>query len=296
MKRICKRPVRIDALTMCFSVKKPHHYEKLKTIEIGQKYDLGDFQITRVDGRYYNNIYSIHYFDNDETKEFGQLKFNLNHGREENNCHVDGSPKVWITINNAILYTSDFFFLDFIATTLGLIVHNITTLDICLDTPFCVSTILKRYLKDSSITTILNGKRITDRDEDRPEISRSVSGSLNKDKYITYYIKQRKAIKDKSRGITITTYDKEAEIRNISEKDYILKFYNRPKKLFRTEVHLNNEDIRDYLEAHTVELSYWTVDHRNSILEEMFFYFLNSVIRFSEGKSSIKWERILGRI
>ena len=60
---------------------------------------------------------------------------------------------------------------------------------------------------------------------------------------MTVNVKQRNAIKDKSRGVTVTTYDKLAEISNSSGKEYILNFYGNPTKLFRTEVHLNNSII-----------------------------------------------------
>ena len=44
---------------------------------------------------------------------------------------------------------------------------------------------------------------------------------MNKDKYLTVSIKQKKANKDKSRGATLTAYDKKAEISNSSGKKYI---------------------------------------------------------------------------
>lgn len=170
------------------------------------------------------------------------MKFNVSQKAEADNLHENGNPKVWISLNNQTLYTNDQYHLGFIATKLGLEPHNITTLDLCKDTPFNVGKSVRQLIKDKTVTTILNGKRIKDRDEDRPEITYTTSGSLNKtDKYMTVNIKQKNAIKDKSRGVTITTYDKVAEVQNSSGKDYILNYYGNPKKLYRTEVHLNNQ-------------------------------------------------------
>lgn len=292
MKRVCKRPIQIDALQVCFSVVKPYHYEQLKAIEVGDDYYPYEYILQRVEGRYYNNIYNIIVIDSDgKAYEFGQLKFNISNGNEESNVHNDGTRKVWISVNNETLYSDRLSFFDYIATTLGLELHNITTLDLCLDTPFNVSKIVWRYIRNKSVTTILNGKRITDRDEDRPEISRILSGSLNKDKYMTLNVKQRNAIKDKTKGVTIISYDKEAEIRNVSGKEYILQHYNNPKRLYRTEVHLNNEDISHYLSTHNIELTYWLfIDE--SLLEEMFFHFIGSVLRFQ----GVTWQEILGRV
>ena len=91
----------------------------------------------------------------------------------------------------------------------------------------------------------------------------------------------------------MTTYDKQAEIRNSSGKDYILDFYGNPSKLYRTEVHLNNSEIRDYLDGRGLYLNYYMIDE--ALLEDMFFYHLNSVVRFKNGKQDILWEQLLGR-
>jgi hypothetical protein len=145
------------------------------------------------------------------------------------------------------------------------------------------------------VTTILNGKRITDRDEDRPEISYTYSGSLNKqDKYKTVNIKQRNAIKDKSNGITVQTYDKVAEISNKSDKQYIMQFYGNPKRLYRTEVHLNSDDINNYIERRDIQYTPLIL-FDEAILEDMFFHFLESVIRFQSRKVDASWEHLLGR-
>lgn len=294
MKRICKRKIQIDAMTVCFEVTDRFHYDQVSELEFGQVYDLYEFQLIRIEGRYYNNVYAIIYLDGDCQVEFGQLKFNIGKISNPNNLHDNGSPKVWISLNNLSLYSDDQYNLDYIATKLGLEPHNFTSLDLCLDTPFNVSKPLRKLIKNKAVSTILNGTKVKNRDEDRPEITYTTSGSLNKDnKYITVNVKQRNAIKDKSRGVTITTYDKLAEICNSSGKDYILNFYGNPTKLFRTEVHLNNAEIKDYLEGRGLSLNYYMLDE--ALLEDMFFYHLNSVIRFEQDKEKILWEHLLGR-
>ena len=293
MKRVCKRKVMLDALTVCFEVENRYHFDHISELEYGGTYDLFESQLVRVEGRYYNNVYTIIYMDEDNLIEFGQLKFNISNVATPNNLHDNGNPKVWISLNNLSLYTDNQYNLGFIATKLGLEPHNITTMDLCLDTPFNVSKSLRQLIKNKAIITILNGTKVKDRDADRPEITYTSSGSLNKDKYMTVNVKQRNAIKDKSRGVTLTTYDKLAEIRNSSGKDYILDFYGNPNKLYRTEVHLNNADIKDYLDGRGLFFNYYMID--GALLEEMFFYHLNSVIRFKDGKQDIRWEQLLGR-
>lgn len=293
MKRVCKRTVIIDALTVCCQVENNILFDKISALEFGETMEFFNFDLTRVDGRYYKNIYTIRYYEQGEEKTFGQLKFGLNNGSLENNTFESGKPKAWLTLSNRGLYESDLYYMGFICEELHLNVHNYTSVDLALDTPFDVSRTLYRLYRNKEVTTILNGKRITNRDEDRPEISRSLSGSLNKDKYQTIYVKQRNAIHDKSKGVSLKTYDKLAEIRNSSDKEYILEYYAHPKKLFRTEVHLNNDEIRDYLQRRGIDLNPYMMDW--SVLEDMFFYHLNSLIRFERGREKITWEDLLGR-
>ena len=208
MKRICKRKIQIDALTMCYEVEKAFYYEQLQRLNYNETIDLEEFQLTRTTGRYYDNVYSIRAWNGERVIEFGQLKFNLAHGDEQSNIHINGKRKVWLTISNETLYSQDVYFLTYIEQRLGLTFHNGTTLDLALDTSFNISKDVKMLLHNKNVTTILNGKKILDRDEDRPEINYPASGSLNnQNKYQTVNIKQRNAIKDKNKGVTIQTYD-----------------------------------------------------------------------------------------
>lgn len=290
MKRVCKRPVMLDALTVCFQIEDNVLYEKITSVSYGEEMDFLEFRIRRTEGEYYKNVYSIIYDDCDTEVEFGLLKFNLNDGVEADNIHFNGKQKAWISLNNKCLYTEALSYLGFIVQRLRLEFNNYTTIDLCLDTPFEISRILKTYIKDKDNTVILNGKTIRDRDEDRPEIKYDTSGSLNKtDKYLTVTIKQKKAIKNKHNGVTVTTYNKVAEVKNSSHKQYILDYYGNPKKLFRTEVHLNNEEIKDFMKTRGLVLNPYMLD--GGILEEMFFYHLNSVVRFKKREK----EYYLGR-
>ena len=293
MKRVCKRAVIFDAMTVCCEVENSELFNKIATLEYGEVMEFYDFSLTRIDGRYFKHIYIIRYNEFGVDKTFGQLKFGLNSGGLENNNFENGKRKAWLTLSNRGLYESDMYYMGFICETLHLNVHNYTSIDLALDTPFDVSRMLYRLYRNKEVTTILNGKRITNRDEDRPEISRTLSGSLNKDKYHTIYVKQRNAIHDKSRGVSLKTYDKLAEIRNSSDKEYILDFYANPRTLYRTEVHLNNDEIKDYLNKRGIDLNPYSMDW--SVIEDMFFHHLNSVIRFERGSEKITWENLLGR-
>ena len=295
MKRVCKRPIQIDALTICYEVVHPCYYEQLSNLDYGECLDMYEFRLYRTDGRYFDNVYAIRLWNGTRDIEWGYLKFNLARGDEQSNTHTSGLRKVWMSLNNETLYTDDFHFLTYIEQRLGLEFHNVTSLDLCLDTPFSISPLVKAYLHRKDVITILNGKRILDRDEDRAEISYTTSGSLNKqDKYKTVNIKQRNAIKDKTKGVTVQTYDKAAEISNASDKRYILEYYGNPKRLYRTEVHLNADDIKNYIE-HKDDQYTPLILFDEAILEDMFFHFLGCVIRFQSRKIDTSWQHLLGR-
>lgn len=295
MKRVCNRPIQIDALTICYEVVHPYCYEQLSTLDYGECFDMNEFRLYRIEGRYFDNVYVVRLDNGTRDIEWGYLKFNISRGDEQSNTHASGNRKVWFSLNNETLYSDDSHYLTYIEQRLGLTFHNVTSLDLALDTPFSVSPLVKAYLHNKDVTTILNGKRITDRDEDRAEISYTASGSLNKqNKYQTVNIKQRNALKDKSKGITVQTYDKAAEISNASDKQYILERYGYPRRLFRTEVHLNAEDIKNYVEHRDIQYTPLILFDEVT-LEGMFFHYLGSVIRFQSRKMDASWEHLLGR-
>ena len=53
----------IDALTVCFEVENRYHYDHICELEYGEIYDMYEFRLVRVEGRYYNNVYTILYMD-----------------------------------------------------------------------------------------------------------------------------------------------------------------------------------------------------------------------------------------
>jgi len=154
MKRVCRRKIQIDALTLCYEVENTYYYDQLLQLDYGASIDLNEFQLTRTTGRYYDNVYNIQAWNGEKTITFGQMKFSLANGNEESNTHKNGLRKVWLSLNNETLYSEDFHFLTYIEQRLGLTFHNITSLDLCLDTPFAVSPLVKTYAHSQNIRPI----------------------------------------------------------------------------------------------------------------------------------------------
>ena len=190
----------IDALRLCYEVTEPNNINIIKDKEIGEEIDFLYFYLRRIEGKNFKYVYEIRYNDMGKDKLFGELRLGINDNKEESNTHQNGYKKAWINISNRVLYSDEIYYLDFIEDNLGLKLHNITTLDLCLDMSIDIARLIRRLIRNPQVTTLLNGKRITNRKEDRPEITYTFSGNMDKDKYLTVNIKQKKAIKDKSKG------------------------------------------------------------------------------------------------
>ena len=287
-----KKKVIIDALTICGESSNDEMLAELAALEIGDFKWIGDCQLFRQKGRYYDYCFEILLTPpNQQRFKFGTLNFGFRNTDEESNVWPDGGHKVWIKIENRQLYTDTYVnTLHDVMSSLSINFHNITTLDLCHDTNFNVSLAVKRRIRNKETTVILNGKVCKDREADRDELDYNYSGSLNRDKYKTVYIKQKKAIKDKTKGVTVTCYDKLKEIKK-SQKQYILDYYHNPVKLFRVEVHLNNEQIKQYLSLNNIGCGLEVLEPKER--EQMFFDFLNRVIRFKKNQENIDWQRIL---
>lgn len=283
----------IDMLRLCFEAEQPDLLDYYATFNIGERIDLYYFYLTRIEGKHFEYVFEITFDELGKERIFGELKFGINHNDDDANTHINGKRKAWISINNRVLYTKDgLHYLGFIMDVLCLELHNITGIDLCLDMTMNIARYLKRLIRCKGFGVILNGKRIIDRKKDRPEILYTLSGNLDRDKYLTLNIKQKKAIKDKSRGATLAAYDKKAEIENSSSKDYISEFYGNPKKIHRLEVHLNNDEIKDYIIKTGEELNLGLIYNEN-FLFSLFFSTLGGLIRFEKDGKKVEWWDVL---
>lgn len=282
----------IDALRLCYEITDPHNINIVRTSDIGEEVDFMYFYLRRIEGKHFKFVYEIRYSDAGIDKLFGELRLGINDDKEENNRHSNGLSKAWISIDNHVLYSDEIYYLEFIENNLGLELHNITTLDLCLDLSNDIARMIRKLIRNKNITTILNGKEVLDRSQDRPEITYISSGSMDKDKYLTVCVKQKKAMKDKSRGSTLTAYNKKAEIANSSSKKYIEEFYGNPDKLYRLEVHLNNDEVKEYLNRTRQELSFYSLVDVKFLLR-LFDQTINSLIRFEHEGKKLDWDGLL---
>lgn len=282
----------IDMLRLCYEIREPNNINIIRTSEVGEEVDFQFFYLKRIEGKHFKFVYEIRYNDLGIDKLFGELRLGINDDKKENNLHSNGLGKAWISIDNRVLYSDEIYNLEFIENNLGLELHNITAIDLCIDLSNDIARMIRKLIRNKKITTVLNGREVLDRSQDRPEITYISSGDMDKDKYLTVSVKQKKAIKDKSRGSTLIAYDKKAEIANYSGKKYIEEFYGNPAKLHRLEVHLNNDQVKEYLNRTKQELSFYSLVDKK-FLWGLFSETLKSLLLFKYEGKELDWIYLL---
>lgn len=210
----------IDALRLCY-VAEPSLLQDLSSLNVKSNRKFGDFTLTRVAADRFEFFFIISFDTEGAQTELGSLKY----GRYD----AADSLYVYYQVQNEILYDREL--LDqalCFPDLLGLYFNNFTAIDIALDHKKNFSAIIKRMMRNEKITTILNGKAIKDRKELKKGLDFNFSSSLSRLHCQTITLKQAKAARNKSKGITIQSYDKKAEIETQSGKDYILNQYGNP--------------------------------------------------------------------
>lgn len=274
--------IQIDELKICYTAE-PERLCDLMSIEIGSYLELHGYRFQRIVSdrfRYYFEVW-------EEDELVAQLKYGL---------YTDPStPKhfVFFKVSNQVLYRPNQLktILE-LPNVLGLVFNDYTSIDLAMDSNVNFTTLIKRMIRNKAITTIINGKAIKDRKKVLQGVSFQYSTSLDRLKHASITIKQKKAISNKRHGITMQAYDKKAEIEQNSDKGYILDFYGHPKRLYRLEVRLHYQELKDYFSKANGEPIYETMTNQE-LLQDMFFYHLSAVLRFTQGRKKLDWPTLI---
>ena len=274
--------IQIDELKICYTAT-PDDLNELMSIEIGSSMELYGYRFCRAISdrfRYYFEVWK-----NDE--QVAWLKYGL---------YTDLSTAkhfIYFKINNQVLYNPaqlnntlklpDMF---------GFVFNNYTAIDLALDSNVNFTSLIKRMIRNKAVTTIINGKAIKDRKQVLQGVSFQYSTSLDRLKHAAITIKQKKAISNKKNGIVVQAYDKKAEVEQNSEKRYILDFYGQPKRLYRLEVRLHYQELKDYFSKITGEPIIKTMSDQD-LLQDLFYYHLSAVLRFTQGRKKLDWPTLI---
>ena len=246
-----------------------------------------DFRLERTEGKYYNYIYKIIYLErtsNNPNSEYdmqcyGTLRWGLKADKEG-----EMSGFVWIKIDNKQLYLNynynipnRLIYLDYIEGMLGLKFHNLTRLDLAFDDTRNLSKRLIRAIRDENLIPIVNGTKVTDRDKLLEDILYIGVGSCRRIKEYSLIVQQ------KNGDLRLSAYNKKREIESNSGKHYIIEANGNPNFLFRLEVRVNGDTLREYFQHLGIEYNSMLFC-REGFLWRLFLDFSNRVLRFQTVK------------
>jgi hypothetical protein len=260
---------------------------RLMELDYGHYDIIENVRLLRVTSQHFAYCFNVLYDTDEDRREVAQLRF-CRYGEKETDMIY-----TFLHISNSVLYDCELFDMVMkLPENLGMVFHNITAIDLAKDfTNINPVSVIRKMYKDKDITTIINGKAVRDRKQTIIGLSQTYSISLDRLKNPTISVKQVKALHNKAKGITVCAYNKHAEIEE-SEKDYILNYYDNPKKLHRLEVHLNSQEVTDYFK-HLGKIQDLTLLVDSNFRDDMYFYHLSSVIRFSKGRNPLPWSDLL---
>ena len=272
----------IDELRLCFNAE-PEFIEVLSSLAIGERVHFNKFSVIRTIGQHFKHYFSLL----NEHKDGVAVIYFGRYG-DDDDTHL------LLKIDNEILYNQHnlkFLLLDILAT-FPIEFNNITRLALAIDSKKNYVTTIKRMFRDENIKTIINGKGVKDRRKVLSEIMYIHQASLERMKHPSLTICQAEAAKNKAKGIVIQAYNKKAELCK-SQKEYISEYYNHPKTLHRLEVRLNYNEIRDYY-SKICKKPFIMDILDTTLLTNIYYYHLGSVLRFSRRRKPIPWQEILG--
>lgn len=274
----------VDELRLCYTAE-PLLLEELSGVEVGGSICFAPFILYRVGGDRFEYMFTVCIGDIDSREEIASLKY----GR----YGAAYTQYVFLKVSNHVLYDEDKLRLALLLPEMmGMFFNNFTALDIAMDFNKNISSIIKKMMRNDQIKTILNGKQLKDRKSIIPGVTFDYSTSLSKLHCPTITLRQAKAVRNKEKGVSVQSYDKRAEIQASSGKDYILNYYDNPKRLYRLEVRLHYQELQDYSRKNgrpqAVEMIF-----DPAYLEGAFYYHLSSVLRFTMGRRKISWQEII---
>ena len=293
LKTILKMKISADKVKLCYTLNEDSPLYQLMETPLGI-YELPhwDFRLERVEGKYYDYIYKIIYLErtsNSLNSEydmqcFGTLRWGLKADKEG-----EMSGFVWIEIDNKQLYLNYNYnthnrlvYLDYIEGMLGLKYHNLTRLDLAFDDTRNLSKRLIRAIRDEALIPIVNGTKVTDRHKLLEDILYIGVGSCRRIKEYSLIVQQ------KNGDLRLSAYNKKREIESNSGKHYIAEANGNPNYLFRLEVRVNGDTLREYFQHLGIEYNPMLFCNED-FLWRLFLDFSNRVLRFQtvKGKQTL---------
>ena len=271
----------IDELKLCYLTEK-EKMARLTEVEAGASVELCHYKFYR----FLNERFRFFFEVVEDGVEVAQLKFGHYTDAE------DAPLYVYLKVLNPVLYDAERLQrLLAMPDEFGMVFNNFTAVDLALDGGVNFPSLIKRMMRDKSLTTIINGKAVKDRKKVLQGVSFEYSSTLDRLNHPSITVKQKKAIANKCEGISVQAYDKKAEIDHHSDKQYVLDHYGNPRRLYRLEIRLRYQELKDYFSMCRLCPAPEVIFNPDA-LKQMFYYHLSAVIRFTRGRRKIDWETL----
>ena len=274
----------IDKLKICYTLAENSYLNILRDNPTEEfEHPEWGYRLRQVQGTHFNYIYEIVYLDyKDNTFQefteqvFGTLQWGLKADTDE-----AMQSFVWLQVENKQFYLkhnwqhSRLLHLEYIEDTLGLVFNNFTHWDIAIDSSCNYPKKLIQLIRNKEYTPIVNGTKITDRKQLIEDILYIGVGNLDRIKEYSVLVAQ------KNKNISLNAYNKKREIESKSHKQYILDNNGNPKKLYRLEVRINSDVLKDFFTREQITYSPKIFLDKDCLLF-FFMTFLNRVLRFQD--------------
>lgn len=264
----------IDRLEVCYTAPK----ELIDSLEDTTFWDRGEYRLSEVSRDKIETLLKIEVLTPREEVEwavFGWLRIGNKFEGEE-----DTSRFCWIRLENEALYRGELPYLFYITDDLGVEFHNITDIEIALDSNISWFRRVKSAIREEELTPIILGKAYPDRRELISKILYIHTG--DRLRYRTDSLSLRGG------DISLKLYDKGEEIET-SGKDYIRESFGlRSGGLFRAEIKANNSALSDFCSASGCSQYdiYMQLINR-SLIFELWLYYANKLLRFREKRTIV---------
>ena len=235
-----------------------------------------------------------------DSTPFAQIKFNKHAKRKDYHIVVG--------INNRIFYgpRQDLNDALLLGEKLGLVYNNIRRIDLAIDLTKDITRMINQYQHKKNIALRVNGKCVWEDNADTGLLF-IANGNRKRNKLNEVFLHTC------NKSASIKSYDKRKEIADkrvnrkygIGYKDYILKYYNHPDKLYRLEVSARGRFIYDFIQRKGISSLVMCRMLCDEVwLTSLFHDWLSSILSFSHfsisktgqyrSRGGVSWNEILG--
>lgn len=264
----------IDRLEVCYKAPR----EVVDSLEDTSSWDRGEYRLSEVSRDKIETLLKIEVLTPREEvgwAVYAWLRIGNRFEKEE-----DTTRFCWIRLENEALYRGELPYLFYIADDLGLEFHNITDIEVALDSNVNWFRRVKSAIRTEELTPIILGKAYPDKEEIITRLLYIHTGDRMRYRADTLVVK--------GGDISLKLYDKGREIEE-SGKEYIRESFGLLSGgLYRAEIRANNRGVSDYCTSYGV--SQYDIYMRlldKGLLFELWLYFCNKLLRFKEKRTLV---------